>query len=111
AAMFGQRELPFRSELRKTPSGAKLVPLDIEPVGPGWAAVAGEATVSDLGSERRLDYSFEVTVHLSLPTADRWGTQALVRMIEFTAGAVLRKVIAQLPDAVAKAAGVSTVVA
>lgn len=111
AAMFGQRELPFRSELHHTESGARLVPVGIEPEGPGWAEVAGEATVSELGRQRQLDYSFEVAVHLRLPPADRWGTQALVRMIEFTAGAVLRKVTAQLPDAVARAAGVSTVVA
>lgn len=111
AAMFGQRELPFRSELHRTPAGARLVPVPIEPLGPGWADVAGEATVTDLGNVRRLDYEFEVTVHLRLPAAERWGTQALVRMIEFTAGAVLRKVTAQLPEAVAKAAGISTVVA
>lgn len=111
AAMFGQRELPFRSELLRTPLGARLVPVRIEPTGPGWAEVAGEATVSELGDMRRLDYEFEVTVHLRLPRADRWGTQALVRMIEFTAATVLRNVTAQLPEAVAKAAGVSTVVA
>src|SRR5690606_24641524 len=110
-AMFGQRELPFRSELHLTPGGARLVPVGIDPDGPGWAEVAGEATVSDLGPQRQLDYSFQVTVHLRLPPADRWGTQALVRMIEFTATAILRKVTAQLPEAVSRAAGVSTVVA
>lgn len=111
AAMFGQRELPFRSELHLTAAGARLVPLVIEPEGPGWAEVAGEAKVSDLGRDRRLDYSFEVAVHLRLPPAERWGTQALVRMIEFTAQTVLRRVTAQLPEAVSRAAGVRTVVA
>jgi len=111
AAMFGQRELPFRSELHLTHDGARLVPIGIEPNGPGWAEVAGEARVSEEGRQRRLDYSFQVTVHLRLPPAERWGTQALVRMIEFTATSVLRKITAQLPAAVSRAAGVSTVVA
>ena len=43
AAMFGQRELPFRSVLEPMPTGARLRALDIAPDGPGWALVAGEA--------------------------------------------------------------------
>jgi len=103
AAMFGQRELPFSSELRRTAAGARLVPLAIEPDGPGWAEVAGEARVSDQGKTRRIDYGFVVTVHLRVPAADRWGTQALLSMIEFTADAVLRKVTQRLPDAIGRA--------
>jgi len=109
AALFGQRELPFSSELQRTSSGARLLPLTIIPTGPGWAEVAGEATVSDLGAGRRIDYAFVVTVHLRIPTADRWGTQALVRMIEFTADAVLRKVTQRLPETIAKAAASSVI--
>lgn len=109
AALFGQRELPFSSELERTASGARLVPLQISPAGPGWAEVAGEAKVHDLGALRRIDYAFVVTVHLRIPAADRWGTQALVRMIEFTADAVVRKVTQRLPATIAKAAATSVV--
>jgi hypothetical protein len=45
AALFGQRLLPFRSELVPTPRGARLIGLPLEHDGPGWAQVDGEAEV------------------------------------------------------------------
>jgi len=112
AAMFGQRELPFRSVLVPTPSGARLEATPLEPDGPGWALVSGEARVSPLGAGRsRIDYAFDITVHLRLPPAERWGERALTRMIEFTARTVLSQVAGELPRAVARAAGVAAVVA
>lgn len=112
AAMFGQRELPFRSVLLPTPTGARLEGTPIAPDGPGWALVSGEARVSPAGAGKsRIDYSFDVTVHLRLPTAERWGERALTRMIEFTARTVLTRVVDELPQAVARAAGVTAVVA
>lgn len=115
AAMFGQRELPFRSVLEHTPRGATLRGLEIVPDGPGWAVVSGEAQVTAVGDEARvasrIDYRFDITVSLRLPKAQRWGEKALTRMIEFTAQTVLGHVAEKLPGAVAKAAGVRAVVA
>lgn len=115
AAMFGQRELPFRSVLEHTAHGARLRSLDIEPDGPGWALVSGEARVTPVGQgarqTARIDYRFEITVRLKLPKAERWGQRALTRMIEFTAKTVLSQVAEKLPGAVARAAGVAAVVA
>jgi hypothetical protein len=104
AALFGQRELPFRSELHETEFGARLVPVAFDYDGPGWADVSGEATVSPAGAGSRLDYTFHITVHVRLPESDHWGAQALVKMIEYTARTVLHKVMNRLPAAVAAAA-------
>lgn len=111
AAMFGQRELPFRSVLVPTAAGARLEGETIDPQGPGWALVSGEAAVSPAPAGRsRIDYAFDITVHLRLPRAERWGERALTRMIEFTARTVLSQVAGELPRAVARAAGVAAVV-
>lgn len=104
AALFGQRELPFRSELRDTPSGAVLSALPIVPDGPGWAEVDGEAVVREEGSGSAVDYAFRVTIRLRVPSADKWGTQALLKMIAFTARTVLGEIMGRFPQAVRRAA-------
>jgi len=104
AALFGQRELPFRSELHHTATGARLVPVAFHYDGPGWADVAGEAAVSPAPEGSVLEYQFHITVHVRLPESDHWGAQALVKMIGYTARTVLHKVMSRLPAAVAAAA-------
>lgn len=104
AALFGQRLLPFRSELRNTPRGARLIGLPIEHEGPGWASVDGEAEVGAAPGGARVRYRFHVRVHLRLPEAERWGGQALLRMIQYTAQTVLERVTAAFPDALRAAA-------
>ncbi len=104
AALFGQRLLPFRSELRPTPRGARLVGLPLDPDGPGWASVDGEAEVDPAPGGSRVRYRFQVRVHLRLPEAERWGGQALLRMIEYTAQTVLERVTAAFPEALGAAA-------
>src|SRR5690606_33075995 len=103
---------PFRSVLVPTAAGARLEGETIDPQGPGWALVSGEAAVSPAPAGRsRIDYAFDITVHLRLPRAERWGERALTRMIQFTARTVLAQVAGELPKAVARAAGVAAVVA
>lgn len=104
AALFGQRLLPFRSELRTTARGARLVGLPLQHDGPGWASVDGEAEVEPAVSGSRVRYRFQVRVHLRLPEAERWGGQALLRMIEYTAQTVLERVTAAFPEALRAAA-------
>lgn len=118
AALFGGRELPFVSELRHTAAGARLAPTPFAPDGRGWAEVGGEATVSgagpaepeNAGAEPRtavgsvVEYSLAVTINLRLPSADRWGTRALGKMIELTATSVLRGLVERFPAAVERAA-------
>lgn len=108
AALFGQRDLPFTSELHHTTTGARLVPVEQRYAGPGWADVAGEAAVTPDGTGSRLDYAFHITVHVRLPSTDHWGTRALTRMIEYTAVTVLQRVMERLPAAVAAAAADAT---
>lgn len=102
--LFGRRELPFLSELRNTEAGAELVPLPFTHAGRGWAEVGGEARVEAAGAGSRVEYTLNVTIHLDLPEADRWGTKALTKMIELTAGTVLRQLSERLPRSIEAAA-------
>jgi hypothetical protein len=104
AALFGQRELPFRSELSFVDTGAVLRGLPLEVDGPGWAEVSGEARVEPVGGASRAHYAFSITIHLDLPAPEKWGGRALLKMVEFTAGSVLRGVVAHFPEAVQTAA-------
>jgi hypothetical protein len=104
AALFGQRDLPFRSVLSETESGARLEGIEVATTGPGWARVSGDAVVRPDGAASVVRYDFLITVYVALPEADRWGARALTRMIEFTASTVLERVTAAFPEAVAQAA-------
>ncbi len=103
AGFFGMRSLPFESAVQITSDGARLLPRRLGEGGIGWAEVAGEAkvfaTAGDAPSSR-LDYTFDVTVYLAMPSAERWGTQALLKMVELTAKTVLRKVAGRFPRAI-----------
>ena len=104
AALFGQQLLHFESELIHTAKGAKLKPLPLETDHFGWAEVAGEATVSTAPAGSQVCYQFDITIHLQLPKAEKWGGQALTRMIEFTAQHVLETITSNFPGAVQEAA-------
>jgi len=104
AALFGQQLLMFRSCLHTTPKGARLEALSIDTDKPGWAEVSGEAVVSPLPTGSQVDYTFDITIHLRLPKAEKWGGQALTKMIEFTAQRVLENITASFPSAVQDAA-------
>lgn len=104
AALFGQHELPFRSALHPTGDGAELEALPVEARGPGSAEVAGSAKVRSALSGSVVDYSFVITVRLRLPEGSKWGEKALLKMVNLTAGSVLRSVASRLEPAVARAA-------
>ncbi len=104
AALFGQRELPFRSELTYTEEGARLQGLPLDPEGPGWAEVSGDARVVAAERGCRVEYHFSIGIHLALPAPEKWGGRALLSMIEFTARNVLQQVMARFPEAVRQAA-------
>ncbi len=104
AALFGQQTLLFCSQLVPTATGAALTALEVTTNQPGWAEVAGEAVVRPAVSGSHVTYTFDITIHLHLPKAEKWGTKALSRMIEFTAGKVLQNITSSFPDAVQQAA-------
>lgn len=104
AALFGQHELPFRSALHDTPDGARLEALPVVAKGPGSAEVGGAAAVRALPSGSEVDYSFVITVRLSLPEGGKWGEKALLKLVNLTALSVLRSVASRLEPAVARAA-------
>ena len=103
AALFGQQRLRFRSRVEPSPHGARLIALDLGD-HPGWARVSGDARVSPQPLGSRVDYRFEIEIHLALPEPERWGGRALTKMIEVTADRVLQRVIARFPGAVREAA-------
>jgi hypothetical protein len=104
AALFGQQLLHFRSKLVPTLKGARLEPLPLETDQVGWAEVAGEAFVKPLPQGSEVTYHFDITIHLLLPKAEKWGGKALTRMIEFTAHHVLETITSGFPKAVQEAA-------
>jgi hypothetical protein len=104
AALFGQQLLEFKSRLSPTVKGAQLTSLPLQTDELGWAEVSGEAVVSPrpIGSE--VKYHFDITIHLRLPQAEKWGGRALTKMIEFTAQRVLENITSSFPKAVQRAA-------
>jgi hypothetical protein len=104
AALFGQQLLHFRSKLVPTGKGARLEPLPLETDQVGWAEVAGDAFVKPLPQGSEVTYHFDITIHLLLPKAEKWGGKALTRMIEFTAKHVLETITSGFPKAVQEAA-------
>ncbi len=104
AALFGQRDLPFRSRLHETADGARLEGLPLDVPGPGWAQVSGSVSVRPAVRGSHLSYAFDIRVHVALPEPERWGGVALTRMIAYTASTVLTRVTDAFPAAVADAA-------
>lgn len=104
AAMFGQHKLAFQSLLIPTENGARLQELPLDTPTAGWAEVAGEAVVSAQGESSLVRYDFDITIHLQLPTPEKWGGRALIKMIEFTAQQVLTRVAEEFPRSVQAAA-------
>lgn len=108
AAMFGQHNLSFQSLLIPTLKGARLQALPFDTPKAGWAEVAGEAVVRPLPENNSsVHYTFEVTIHLQLPTPERWGGQALLKMVKYTANRVLETVVADFPKAIQDAAKIA----
>ena len=104
AALFGQQRLAFRSRLHPTAQGARLEALHLDTAAPGWAEVKGAARVGNAPGGSAVEYRFDITIHLKLPTPEKWGGKALVKMIEFTAQRVLENITANFPAAVQAAA-------
>ena len=104
AAMFGQHKLGFQSLLIPTENGARLQALPLETPTAGWAEVAGEAVVVPKDTTSLVRYDFDITIHLQLPTPEKWGGRALIKMIEFTAQQVLTRVAEEFPRSVQAAA-------
>ncbi len=104
AALFGQQTLEFKSHLVTIDHGARLEPIDIATNAPGWAKVSGLSVVSPAKHGSRVEYSFDITIMLNLPKAEKWGGKALTKMIEFTASKVLERICSSFPNAVQEAA-------
>jgi len=104
ASLFGERQLSFHSMVVPMPMGARLLPRVPQEYRLAWAEVAGDATVMPLPVGSRVDYRFDITIHLELPTPSRWGGKALTRMIEVTADRVLQTVSEGFPAALQSAA-------
>lgn|GEM_PF-668354 len=104
AALFGQHDLSFKSRLVITPHGARLEGLSLGGDKAGWAELSGEAEVNGLPTGSMAHYTFQIVVHLELPTPEKWGGKALLKMIDLTARTVLASVTEGFPQAVQRAA-------
>lgn len=104
AALFGERALSFQSYVRPTAKGALLEALPFDEPKLGWAEVSGDATVHPLPQGSRIRYHFDITIHLDLPEAEKWGGRALSKMIHFTAQRTLERIVSDFPVAIQAAA-------
>lgn len=104
AALFGERALSFQSYVRPKAKGATLEALPFDEPKLGWAEVSGDATVHPLPQGSRIRYHFDITIHLDLPEADKWGGRALSKMIHFTAQRTLERIVNDFPIAIQAAA-------
>lgn len=104
AALFGERALSFQSYVRPTAKGALLEALPFDDPKLGWAEVSGDATVQPLPQGSRIRYHFDITIHLDLPEAEKWGGRALSKMIHFTAQRTLERIVSDFPVAIQAAA-------
>ncbi len=104
AAMFGQHQLDFQSLLIPIAKGARLQALPFDTPKASWAEVTGKAVVDSLPKGSTVHYDFDITIHLNLPRPEKWGGEALLKMIEFTAQQVLKHIAEEFPQAVKAAA-------
>jgi hypothetical protein len=104
AALFGERALSFQSYVCPKAKGATLKALPFDEPKLGWAEVSGEATVHPLPQGSRIGYHFDITIHLDLPEAEKWGGRALSKMIHFTAQRTLERIVNDFPIAIQAAA-------
>jgi hypothetical protein len=104
AALFGERALSFQSYVRPTAKGALLEALPFDEPKLGLAEVSGDATVHPLPQGSRIRYHFDITIHLDLPEAEKWGGRALSKMIHFTAQRTLERIVSDFPVAIQAAA-------
>ncbi|MEM6430542.1 MAG: DUF3809 domain-containing protein [Deinococcota bacterium] len=104
AALFGERALSFQSFVRPTAKGARLEALPFSEPKLGWAEVSGTALVQPLPQGSNITYSFDITIHLDLPEAEKWGGKALSKMIHYTAQRTLERITNAFPSDIQSAA-------
>jgi hypothetical protein len=104
AALFGERALSFQSFVRPTAKGARLEALPFSEPKLGWAEVSGTALVQPLPQGSNITYTFDITIHLDLPEADKWGGKALSKMIHYTAQRTLERITSAFPRDIQSAA-------
>ena len=99
--VLGEVDLPFRSLLTVTPSGAALTPQPIEGER-AWVEVTGQAEVHAGGTTT---FQFHFRAHLGTPQAEGWGGAAFEKMVRAAAGRTLERVAAELPVGIGAAMG------
>ena len=95
--LLGEVDLPFRSELVRTPQGAELRPLTLTGER-AWVAVAGQASADEDGE---MTFAFQFQAHLATPEAEGWGGAAFEKMVQAAAGRTLERVARALPEGLA----------
>jgi hypothetical protein len=95
--LLGEVDLPFRSEIVRTPQGAELRPLTLTGER-AWVAVSGQATAAEGGE---MAFAFQFQAHLATPEAEGWGGAAFEKMVQAAAGRTLERVAKALPEGLA----------
>ncbi|MFC6591361.1 DUF3809 domain-containing protein [Deinococcus lacus] len=99
--VLGEVDLPFRSQVHETPTGAELRP---EPLSGerAWIEVAGQATAEGDGS---MQFAFQFRAHLHLSgdddVAQHWGSAAFAKMVQAAAARTLTRLTSELPRGIA----------
>jgi hypothetical protein len=86
--VLGRQHLDFYSILEFHALGANLIAQPRQ--GRAWAAVAGQGTV-EVNQRIEILYALQITVHLELPSAEKWGGRAFEKMAQATAKTAIER--------------------
>jgi Protein of unknown function (DUF3809) len=86
--VLGEQHLDFHSVLELHALGANLIAQPRQ--GRAWAAVAGQGTV-EANQTIEILYVLQITVHLELPSAEKWGGRAFEKMAQATAKTAIER--------------------
>lgn len=86
--VLGTQRLDFHSILEPHSTGANLIAQPLQ--GKAWAEVSGQGSAIQ-NSRVEIHYALQVTVHLELPSADKWGGRAFEKMAQATAKTAIER--------------------
>lgn len=86
--ILGEQRLDFHSILEPHATGANLIAQPRQ--GRAWAAVSGQGRAIQNGKVE-IHYALQITIHLELPSTDKWGSRAFEKMVQATAKSAVER--------------------
>lgn len=87
--VLGTQRLDFHSILEPHSTGANLIAQPLQ--GKAWAEVSGQGKAVQMNNQVEIHYALQITVHLELPSADKWGGRAFEKMAQATAKTAIER--------------------